>query len=1030
MTLNEAFVDSSHASSSYKRAVKRDLLWKVCRRKDPDDEQKVPAWTGFNSVLVKEDPSTCMIRYLPFIQAPPADFTTIFTILQRLVQLSEKLDQSHCLVTADMQIYAKAQEILWAKPPELDGKVTMRLGGMHMTMAFLASLGTIFGDAGLLSMLVDSDVYAEATAKQMLQGKQYSRGIRGMKLVQEALFRHFYAAMESWLEEQGRSLLSVEQTHHLNDLKQSFDATDSTSAQQLSEEIEQDHLEAIQEVIQEFRDVGQEQSETFAFWCMFLDGTDVLLHLLRAEREADFMLHLDATCEALPWFNAAGRRIYAKYVPTYIADMKALEQNHPDSYRHLCQGGFVVRRSADHRFNCVATDQALEQTVNRDGKSKGGVIGLTLRKGALTRWLKTRHVTAEYVESFTTLCNTKTRTNSSHPELAKSRLMKDEEDVSKIVEYLSQCQNPFDLDSVPAELMNISTGQVASEGVRKSLTNCLKLGKQKMNDFIQKRIVQSTKCKSFWDPDTRTKVLTFSDMRKGVPSKKSGTLKSDSEVLFRRLLVVSRKREVSLEHVLQHELAGVPPSLFNDDGTLRKTTKADLAKKLEASCDEIHNLQEGQQTAYIIDGMSMLQGLKETSFNTFDDLGNVVTKKLQHLFEGRLSVQAVVVVFDRYDNPHSIKIHERERRGDDQRASHIISGNRVVPNYRRFMRSSANKSALASFVSTYLLSKCQDIVCGHKYLILAGGFTDGQLVKVLKNGTVAELTTLSSTQEEADTRMLLHAVHMSLDYERIIVRSDDTDVLVLLLYYRSIQMLDTEVFMHAGHVTQFTRRERFIPVNQIVDKLGRELCQNLPAAHALTGCDTTSSLFKIGKRSAFSKLASQVRECPEILTTFGMTDNVEADVVSARRYILNVYGNKDISCTTLDQLRYRYASVTDKAASEFPPTEDAFKQHVLRARYQTSVWLQSHVPVPDLISPDGNGWVTKDGKLVPVMFLKDAAPVEVRDLTHLYCTDTDCAVQRKCHCLQNGLPCIEFCSCHAIDCGNSSYTVQADSDDD
>ena len=37
----------------------------------------------------------------------------------------------------------------------------------------------------------------------------------------------------------------------------------------------------------------------------------------------------------------------------------------------------------------------------------------------------------------------------------------------------------------------------------------------------------------------------------------------DSEVLFRRLLAVSKQRDVNLEQVLSHELALVPPSLFN-----------------------------------------------------------------------------------------------------------------------------------------------------------------------------------------------------------------------------------------------------------------------------------------------------------------------------------------------------------------------------------------------------------------------------------------------------------------------------------
>ena len=147
---------------------------------------------GFECVLVRAESASCdhiILCYLPFIRATPTDCTTIYTILLRLVRIAEKIDQSHILVTADCAIYNKAQQILWNKPALLDGKVTMRLGGMHLYMAYIASIGKLYGDGGLLSMLVDSDVYAPATARLMIEGKQVSRGNRGMKLMPEALYR-------------------------------------------------------------------------------------------------------------------------------------------------------------------------------------------------------------------------------------------------------------------------------------------------------------------------------------------------------------------------------------------------------------------------------------------------------------------------------------------------------------------------------------------------------------------------------------------------------------------------------------------------------------------------------------------------------------------------------------------------------------------------------------------------------------------------------------------------------------------------
>ena len=76
-----------------------------------------------------------------------------------------------------------------------------------MTMAYLASLDYIFCDAGLFALLTHSDVYAHDTARQMLQEKQYARGLRGIRIVQEALFQCFYLSMEPFLRQQGRDSL-------------------------------------------------------------------------------------------------------------------------------------------------------------------------------------------------------------------------------------------------------------------------------------------------------------------------------------------------------------------------------------------------------------------------------------------------------------------------------------------------------------------------------------------------------------------------------------------------------------------------------------------------------------------------------------------------------------------------------------------------------------------------------------------------------------------------------------------------------
>ncbi|KAL7380780.1 hypothetical protein ABVT39_023998 [Epinephelus coioides] len=514
-------------------------------------------------------------------------------------------------------------------------------------------------------------------------------------------------------------------------------------------------------------------------------------------------------------------------------------------------------------------------------------------------------------------------------------------------------------------------------------------------------------------------MATFTDMKASIPSSKSKQLHIDSDVLFRRLLAVSKQRDVSLEDVMSHELTAVPPALFYDDGGMRKSTKADLAKKLESVSEVMQELPEiTEKSAYIIDGMAMLQSLHDSAFETFSDLAECVLKKILSLLNGKQEIKCVVMVFDRYDNPQSIKDMERQRRGaTDGRPTHVITGNTKVPNYRNYLRSSGNKTALCIFVSNYIVTAAPQRLHSGDSIILAGGFEKGEEVKSVSKTGVSCLTSLYSDQEEADTRMVLHAIHLAESYSCVIVRCDDTDVEVLLIYYASKGMFGSSiVYMHAGH----GMRERYVPINTISEKLGKDMSSCLPACHALTGCDTTSSLYRIGKTTAFTKLKTHLSELKD-LAHFGLSACLEDSLPVAREYALLLYGKKKKEngriCTNLDELRFITASTTDAASASLPPTEDAFEQHVQRAMYQTAIWCHSHIPKPLLWSPIGKGWIVRDGAIQPVLFTKPPAPMELRDITHLYCKDPNCGESGKCQCLLVCLPCTEFCSCCA-ECQN------------
>ncbi len=48
---------------------------------------------------------------------------------------------------------------------------------------------------------------------------------------------------------------------------------------------------------------------------------------------------------------------------------------------------WTVQRQKKYGFSSIASDQAIEQTCNRDSKTKGGIVGLTQNRAAINRWI-------------------------------------------------------------------------------------------------------------------------------------------------------------------------------------------------------------------------------------------------------------------------------------------------------------------------------------------------------------------------------------------------------------------------------------------------------------------------------------------------------------------------------------------------------------------------------------------------------------------------------------------------------------------
>ena len=79
--------------------------------------------------------------------------------------------------------------------------------------------------------------------------------------------------------------------------------------------------------------------------------------------------------------------------------MATLNATHPHAHQALTNGEFAVQRSSQP-FVRVPVDQSIEQTVNRDSKTSGGIIGFSTKLAAMQRWIQTAHERA----GLTTAC--------------------------------------------------------------------------------------------------------------------------------------------------------------------------------------------------------------------------------------------------------------------------------------------------------------------------------------------------------------------------------------------------------------------------------------------------------------------------------------------------------------------------------------------------------------------------------------------------------------------------------------------------
>ena len=640
-----------------------------------------------------------------------------------------------------------------------------------------------------------------------------------------------------------------------------------------------------------------------------------------------------------PWFFALDHHNYSRWLPIHIRDMTNLHTTHPDVFRQFKQGNFVVWKTCN-RFSGMSIDQAHEQN-NALVKGEGGAIGLTENAAALRRWTVGGPEMARVIVDFESAidCISSTRTQFQHHEEHEKVQSTFVSDVKKLAQSIQKGGNPFDDET--SELVVLFSGDIIDNSVMETLYKINQSGIEQYNTFVNERIINRSKPLS--DPIKKNNfpLISRPTVKKSTVPTQVSSLKQDCN-LFARLYIASQSREGSLEEFFSHENQAYPPAL-SQFRKLRPSNKSQLLNCLEDFAMPSDAAPEVD--AVMLDGPAVVHFLTPRNCRTFAEYASKIFLPF---------IQRTLTMCDRLDlvwdvyHQDSLKSDARTKRGTGARRR-VAPGNTVPRKWSEFLKNSMNKTELFQFLSDMTVSlEVQELI-----VVTLG--TRALTNKEESDVAVNEIS--PCTHEEADTRLLLHTANaVRHGSQKISIRTVDTDVVVLATaHFATIKPQELWIDFGTG------KTRRFIPVHELAMTLGPQRCTGLPLFHSITGCDTVSAMYGVGKKKAWQHWQTY----DHITTTFAsLSSNPPQEISDSHyaeleRFVVLLY-NRTSASTEVNDVRRVLFTQKGRTIENIPPTQAALTQHVRRAVYQGGhIWGQALIARPEYPDPSSWGWNKK-----------------------------------------------------------------------
>ena len=634
----------------------------------------------------------------------------------------------------------------------------------------------------------------------------------------------------------------------------------------------------------------------------------------------------------------------------------------------------------------MALDQIHEQN-NKYVKGVSGATSLVNRQddSALVRWAlcgpELRRLIDEFEETF---------------EKEDDGLKKHHEDNETFqVDFFNDVENVLKgFPSNPFQLNNLTvvnnTDIAFEDNIYYNLAKLESTGSLQLQEFIKTRLI-------FSKVSINTKITLNHFILPGDEKSKKprGSLvdKRLSLPFLTKLRAAITYRRNHAQMLFKTEIFGTSQCLSINSETLYHGTKSNILQRFEkTNCPGL-----SPSSVIIIELSAILR--REFYAKTFAEFALNV---FNHILNVGKDYDRIDVVCDRYFEK-SLKTQVRTDRGNGSIV--VFNEESQFPtNFKdNCLKNDNNKERLNHFLADkFIQFHRQDKI----FVVTKGAEIKTNDITLLTDPLISPCCA-----EEADQKLVRHMIQcVRSGMKKVVVRTVDTDVLILLLAYRHIAgNFESNVNSCFG----VGANSCFYDINKIASQLGEKTCLAFPFFHAFTGCDTVSSLFNHGKCKLWDKWR-EFEETDALTQVFcelsEMPHHVSDEQITVlEKYILSVYYPRLVGPSDINVQRMRdFEHSTHNNLRLLPPSKIGLIHRVKRASYEAGWIAYQCVENVDLPDPAQWGWNMVNGHFVPKW-------QEIQDpIDALVVTATCSCVKQKCNncqCSRQNLQCISFCKC-------------------